>query len=92
MTTTQPTRIEWTGGIQVHHPIKPRPAKVSGKYLGLTESIMQKRDERDLDTISVYECGSVLFLEGLAHLPHWEEDGVPISGDKTATFPWRAER
>ena len=24
MTTTQPaTRIEWTGNIQVHHPIKP---------------------------------------------------------------------
>jgi len=23
MSTTQPTRIEWTGNIQVHHPIKP---------------------------------------------------------------------
>lgn len=62
------------------------------KHVGITESICRARDERDLDTISVYECGSVKFLESLANLPHWEEVGVPISGDKTATYPWRADQ
>lgn len=60
------------------------------KHIGITESIVQERDKRDPDTISVYECGSVKFLESLAKLPHWEEVGVPISGDKTATLPWMA--
>lgn len=44
------------------------------------------RDREDPDTVSVFEVGSVKFLESLARLPHWEEVGVPVSGDKTATF------
>jgi hypothetical protein len=62
------------------------------KHIGITESIVRERDKRDPDTISVYECGSVAFLESVCRLPGWILAGVPISGDKTATYPWRADR
>lgn len=62
------------------------------KHIGLTESIVRERDKNDPDTISVYEVGSVKFLEMVAKLPAYEESGVPISGDKTATRPWIADQ
>lgn len=52
------------------------------------ESVVRERDKLDPDTISVYECGSVKFLEMVAKIPAYAESGVPISGDKTATRPW----
>ena len=32
MTTEPTTRIEWTGGIQVHHPIKPTVHATAKEY------------------------------------------------------------
>jgi hypothetical protein len=37
----------------------------------------------DVDPVSVYEVGSVQFLNGLQALDAWIYPGVPVSGDRT---------
>jgi hypothetical protein len=59
------------------------------KHIKPMEHILRERDKLDPNTVSVYEVGSVQFLASLARLPHWEEAGVPVSGDKTLTATWR---
>ncbi|QFG09618.1 hypothetical protein HYQ00_gp74 [Arthrobacter phage TripleJ] len=39
---------------------------------------------RGVETVSAYEVGSVQFLNNLQALSAWVEQGVPVSGDKTA--------